>query len=102
MLNVCKKAKKLFHEKKTEKKFFYSTKLQNSYSDAKKTHQTGNHFLEKQYAKTLKLDEPSEILSIKFAEYFDGKVRSIGIYDGIRNAVAGNQNNNNAVLFSKT
>ena len=96
-MEACKKAKQLFDVKRES---FYSTKLQNSYGDARKTYHTVNQLLDKQYTKTLKIDEPSEKLTTKFAEYFDGKVKNV--YAGLENSIAENQNNDVVALLPRT
>ena len=93
---ACKKAKRRFDVKRES---FYSTKLQNSDSDLRKTYLTINQPVDKQYTKTLKIDEPSEKLTTRFDEYFYGKVKNV--YAGIKNSIAGNQNNDIVFLLLK-
>ena len=48
----------------------------------------------------MKIDEPSEKLTTKFAEYFDGKVRNV--YAGLENSIAENQNIDVVALLPRT
>ena len=95
-MEACTKTKQLFNVKSES---FYSTKLQNSYGDARKTYHTVNQLLDKQYTKTLKIDEPREKSTMKFAKYFDGKVKNV--YVGLENSTAENQNKDIVALLPR-